>query len=116
MDFSFFNVESIYEFTSTFVAICFAISYPIVFPSISKFPHLDIIKCFVTTLSNKDNKISFIRVNEDIALAISYEFIQTCHNMNIVVQTTGGDAYSLNGKIEIPNNNIDTITRALLMK
>ena len=36
--------------------------------------------------------------------------------MNIMFQTTGSDAYSINGKINIPNNIVANITRALLMK
>ena len=35
--------------------------------------------------------------------------------MNIIVQTTGVDAYSLNRKIESPNNTLSNITRALLL-
>ena len=52
MNFSFFNVERIREFTSTFVAICSATSYNFGFSSIRKLPHLDILKFIVTTLSN----------------------------------------------------------------
>ena len=36
--------------------------------------------------------------------------------MNIIVQTIGGYAYSLNGKIESPNKTLDNITRALLLE
>ena len=36
--------------------------------------------------------------------------------MKIIVQTTGGDAYSLNGKSEIPNKKLANVTRALLLK
>ena len=35
--------------------------------------------------------------------------------MNIIVQTTGGYASSLNSKIESPNNTLANITRALLL-
>ena len=35
--------------------------------------------------------------------------------MNIIVHTTGGDASSLNGKSEIPNNTLANITRALFL-
>ena len=35
--------------------------------------------------------------------------------MNIIVQTTGGDATSIDDKIEIPNNIHANITRALLL-
>ena len=50
MDFSFFNVESIRVFTSTFLAICSATSYPFGLPSRSKRPPLDILSFLVTTL------------------------------------------------------------------
>ena len=49
-------------------------------------------------------------MDEDGALARSSEFMSKCQNMNIVVQTTGGDSYSLNGKSEIPNNTLANIT------
>ena len=52
MDFAFFNVETIRGFTSTFVAICSANSYPFRSPSRSKRPPLDILKFLVTTLIN----------------------------------------------------------------
>ena len=86
------------------------------FPSRSKRPPLEIIKCFVTTLRNQDKKVAFILVDEDGALTRSSEFINTCHNMNIIVQTTSGDASSLNGKIEIPDNTLANITRATRLK
>ena len=115
MDFAFFNVESICGFTSTFLAICSATSCPFVLPSRSNRPPIDILKFLVTTLINQDKKIAFIRVDEDGALARSSEFMRTCHNMNIIFQTTGGYASSLNGKIESPNKTTANITRALLM-
>ena len=90
MDFSFFNLESIHGFTSTFVAIYSATSYPFGFPSRSKRPPLDILKFLFTKLINQDKKVAFIRVDEDGALARSSEFMRKCHNMNIIVQTTGG--------------------------
>ena len=115
MDFAFFNVESIRGFTSTFVAICSATSYPFGFPSRSKRPPLDILKFLVTTLRNQDKKLAFIRVDEDGELARSLEFIKTHQNTNIIVQTTGGYASSFNGKSESPNNTRDNITRYLLL-
>ena len=41
--------------------------------------------------------------------------MKTCHNMNIIVQTTGGDASSLIVKSEYPNNKLVNITKVLLM-
>ena len=66
-------------------------------------------------MRNQDKKFAFIRVDEDEALARSSEFMRTCQNMNITVQTTGGDASSLNGKSESPNKTLANITRALLL-
>ena len=41
--------------------------------------------------------------------------MRTCHNMNIIVHNTGGDASSLDGKSESPNKTLANITRALLL-
>ena len=98
MDFSFFNNESICGFTSTFVNICSATSYLFGFPSRIKRPPIDILKFLAATLSNQDKKVVFVRVDEYGALARPSEFMNACHNMNIIVQTTGRDESSLNGK------------------
>ena len=98
MDFAFFNAERIRGFTSTFVAICSTTSYPFGFPYRIKRPTLDILKFLVTALRNQDKKVAFIRVDEYGAIAKSSNLLRTCHNINIIVQTTGGDSSSLNGK------------------
>ena len=98
MDFAFFDIESISGFTLTFVYMCSATSYPFVFPSRSKRPPLDILKLFVTTFRNQYKKFSFIKVDKYGELARSSGFVMTCHNMNIIVQTTGQDESFLNGK------------------
>ena len=99
-----------------FLGICYDTSYLFVFSSRSNHPTLDRLKFLVTTLSKQDKIVAFIRVDEDGALARYSEFMNTCHNMNIIVQTTGGDEYSLNGKGEIPITTLANITRALLLK
>ena len=96
------------------MAICAANSYPFGFPSRSKRPPLDIIELLVTTLSNQDNKVTFVQVDEDGALEKYYKFINTCHDINIIVQSAGVYASSLNGESEIPNKSLSAITRALL--
>ena len=116
MDFAFFNVEIIRGFTSNFVAVCSDTSYPFGFQYIIKFPPLNILKFLGTALSNQDNKFAFIRVDEDGALPRYSEFMKTCHNMNIIVQTTGEDASSLNFISKSPNNTLANITRSLLLK
>ena len=116
MSSAFFFFEIILGFTSTFVAVCYATSYTFGFTSKSKFAPLDILKFLVAALRNQDNKAVFIRVDKYGALERSSEFIKTCHNMNIIVQTTGGYESSLNGKSESPNKTLDNITRALPLK
>ena len=73
IDFAFFNVESIRIFTSTFVDILSATSYSFGFPLRSNCTPLDILKFLVTALRSQDKNIAFVRVDEDIELAISSE-------------------------------------------
>ena len=98
MDVTFSNVEIIRVFTSTVVAICSATSYPFEFSYRIKRPPLDILKFLVPTLRNHDDKVIFILVDEDGALAISSEFMKTCNNLKITVQTTDRYASSINGR------------------
>ena len=113
--FHFFNVEIIRGFTSTFVATCSDNSHPFAFTSRIKRPPPEIIKFLVNKFRDQDNKVTSIHVDEYGSIARSSEFRRTCHNMKIIVQTTGGYASSLNGKSEIPNKTLDNITRALIL-
>ena len=115
MDFSFFSVESIRGFTSTFVAICSATSNLFGFTHRIKHPPLDILKYIATTLMNHVNKVAFIRVDEYGVLEIFSEFMKKCYNTNSIVHTTGGDASYSNGKSESPDNTLYNITISLLL-
>ena len=95
--------------------ICSATSHPFGFLYRSKCPPLDILKILVTKLNNQYKEVAFIQVNEDGSLARYYELMKTFHNMNIIVQNTGGDASYLNGTSESPNKTLANITIALLM-
>ena len=116
MYYDIFNVGRIRGFNSTFVAICSATSYTFGFTSRRKRPPLDILNFIVTTLRNQDKKVSFVQVDKYGALSKTSEFMRTCHNMNIIVQTTGGYVPSFNGKTEIPNKAMANIKRAFLLK
>ena len=96
------------------MAICSATSYPFGFISKKILP-LYILKSLVTTLSNQDKKVVFIQAHEDGSLQISRGFMNTCHNMKIIFQSTGGYASSLNGKSESPNKTLYNITRDLIL-
>ena len=64
------------------------------------------------TLSNQDKKFASIRTNKDCKSVRSSEFMRTCHNMNIIFQTTGVYEYSINGEID---KFLANITRSLLL-
>ena len=85
------------------------------FPSRIKRPPLDMLKFLVTKLRNQDKKVEFVRVDEDVELSRSSEFMKACHNMNLIVQTIGGYAYSLNGKSESPNKKLANIARDIIL-
>ena len=115
MDFSCFYVESIREFTSSFVTVYYATTYPFGLTSRSKRPPLDILKFIVTTLRNQLNKFTFTWFDKDRALSRFSGFTRTCQNTNIIVQTIGGYASSLNGKSDSPIKTLTNITIALLL-
>ena len=92
MYFSFFNVESIRGFTSRYWLYDTLLHTPLGFPSTSKWPHLNTLKLLVATFSNQDKKVILTQVDEYGALPTSSEFMRTCHNTNIIVQTKGGYA------------------------
>ena len=68
----------------------------------------------VATFRNQDKKVAFIRVDEYGALERYSEFVRTCHNINIIVQTIGGDESSLNCNRKITNKTLYNIIRVLL--
>ena len=104
--FAFFNVEIIRGFNSNFVAIYSDTSYLFGLPSKSKNPPIEILKIPVTTLRNHNKKVVIIQVDEDRALERSSGFINTCHNMNIMVKSIGGYLFFPNGKSSSSNKTL----------
>ena len=92
-----FSVESIRGFNSTFEAICSATSCPFAFTSISKQPHIYILKIIVIILMNQDEKVPLIWLDKDGALSIYSEFMRIHHDINITVKRTSGYSSYLNG-------------------
>ena len=97
------------------MGICYATSYLFGFPSRIKLSPLGILKFLATTLINQDKKVASVQVDEYGALARYSELIKTCHYINIVVQTTGGDSSSLNGKSESSNKTFANITIVIIL-
>ena len=88
---------------------------PLGFHTESKVILLTYSKFLVAKLRNQDKKVAVTRVYEDVALVKSSGFINTCHNINIIVQTTGGYGSSLNGKNEIPTKTLANITISIIL-
>ena len=61
-------------------------------------PPLYTIKFRVSSFRYQDKKLELIRVYEDFTLERSSDFMRTYYDSKIVVQTTGDDDLSINGK------------------
>jgi hypothetical protein len=61
---------------------------------------IKILSYFFSIMSKENKIITTIRVNEDGALARSYEFTELLLQHSITLETTGGYASFLNGKVE----------------
>jgi hypothetical protein len=85
------------------------------FPTASKRPPLSIITYFFSLLAKENIIVKTIRVDEDGALANSSEFTDLLIAHNINMETTGGFASFLNGKIERPHRTIAQVVRAMLL-
>ena len=73
------------------------------FPTASKRPPLTILDYFFSLLRHKGIIVKTVRVDEDGALANSLEFTDFLVQHGIIMETTGGFASFLNGKIERPH-------------
>jgi len=114
MDFTFFNVPSIRKFTSVFTIIDASSAYPWGFPSRSKRPPISTFQWFISVLRSMGKTPLYIRVDEGGELAKSAEFCRTVVGLNLILETTGGYASNLNGKIETMHGTSKDMTRALL--
>ena len=76
---------------------------------------LTVSNIFSVHWGSRIRKLHFLRVYKYRALKISSKFMRTCHNMNIIFQTIGGYASSLNGKSESHNKTLANITRSILL-
>ena len=114
-DFSFSDVASVRGFVALFTLIDCSTRYPFGFPCRNKSAPVDIMRWLQAVLTKQDRPITFLRVDEDGALARSTEFLFTCYELGIVVQTTGGYSSWSNGVGERPNRTIFTRVHVMLL-
>ena len=79
MDYDFFDVESIYGFTTKLTSVCSIKSYLIDFPTRSKLPPLEVILFIFIIIQKQKNKVADIRLYEYIAHDNLTEFMNTRH-------------------------------------
>jgi len=85
------------------------------FPTASKHPPLQILDFLFAILNHEGILVQCIRVDEDGALANSSEFCDFLIQWKISLETTGGYASFLNGKIERHHRTIAQMVHAMLL-
>lgn len=113
-DFVFYPVESIRGYNSVLDIICLSSRYPFHFLRRGKRPPLDVFQYFITIAKQDGKTIYRVRVDEDGALARSFEFNKLLVENNIQMETTSGYASKLNKIIERPNRDHHIKTRIAL--
>jgi hypothetical protein len=115
VDFSFWNIVSIRGFTSLLSVVDGKDRMLWNFPTASKRPPLQILDFLFTMLTHDGVRVQCIRVDEDGALANSSEFCDFLIERKISLETTGGYASFLNGKIERHHRTIAQMVRSMLL-
>ncbi len=86
------------------------------FPTASKRCPLQILDYLFAMLQHEGTTVQCIRVDEDGALANSSEFCDFLVQRHISLETTGGYASFLNGKIERHHRTIAQMVRSMILK
>ena len=116
MDFTFFNVISTRGFSSALALVEGTSRRLWFFPTISKNPPIDLCIYFFGWLKKGGINVQNLRCDEDGGLARSTELGEMLFKeTNIVLQTTGGYASTINGKAERPHRSVKNMIRAPLM-
>jgi hypothetical protein len=113
IDFSFCGIISHRGFSSMLLIIDAKTGMLWVFCTSNKRPPIILLTYFFSIMQQENKIIRTIRVDEDGALARSYEFTELLIQYSITLETTGGYASFLNGIIEHPGPTIADMVRAL---
>ena len=114
MDFLFYDIESVRGYTSVLDITYLSTRCPFSFLCRSKRHPLDVLQCLFNMLNARKRSVRRIRVDEDGALANSYEFNKLLINNNMQLETTGGYGSKLNKIIERPNREYHVKNRIAL--
>jgi len=114
MDYELMSQPSIRGFTAFLAVKDAATNYTWVFPTRNKRPPLDIVKYLLAILQKENRPTTYVRVDEDGALANNTEFCKLLHTSEIHLQGTGGYASDKNGKTESLNKALKHATLTAL--
>ena len=116
MNFSFYNVTSIHNFTSMLTVACENNLMLWVLSTAPKISPVRIILFVLKTLTNEQHPCKLVRVDEDIALENSTDVTNLLvDEFKTSMENTGGDVSWINGKNERHNIIIHNILRAVLI-
>jgi hypothetical protein len=115
IDSSFWNIVSLRGFTSLLSVIDGKDCMLRNFPTASKHAPLQVLDFLFAMLAHDGIMVQCIRVDEDGALANSSEFCDFLFQRKISLETTGGYASFLNGKIEHHHCTIAQMVRSMLL-
>ncbi len=113
LDFGFWDLTSHRGFSSMLLIIDAKTRMLWLFCTSNKRAPIKILSYFFSIMKRENKIIKTIRVDEDGALARSFEFTELLLQHSITLETTGGYASFLNGKVERPNRTIADMVRAL---
>jgi hypothetical protein len=115
MDFAFWDVPSLRQFTGMLVIIDAKTRMLWLFCTSGKRPPLHILTYFFDIMKQEGCTIKTIRVDEEGSLARNAEFTTFLLNQRTTLDTTGGYSSFLNGKVERPHQTISQLVRAMLI-
>ena len=113
-DFTFYSNLSLRGHNSAFTCVDHTSRYPFAFPTCAKRPPIATIQFFVGCLRNMGFKPVVFKMDEGGELCKSTEFCQALINMNLIIQSTGGDNKTSNGRVEVFHRTLHQMNRSTL--
>ena len=115
IDFIFFNMISCQKNISTLTIIDNTTSHLFRYPTRSKRRPLQIIKTFIKLSLHRGYKISILRVEKCREIYRSSDLMKICIDHEVSVETNGGCASSINGKVEHTNQTIKNMVHIQIL-
>jgi hypothetical protein len=113
-DFTFYSHLSLRGHNSAFTCVDHTSRYPFAFPTCAKRPPIVIMQFFVGCLRNMGFNPTVFKMDEGGELCKSTEFCKALIDMNLIIQSTGGDNKTSNGRVEVFHRTLHQMNRSTL--